>query len=187
MSDIPEIFKDAEQRLNENGFIQNNIWYHGTSSALLKSIKEQGIKRSGDQEFKQATKKTMATIGNHYTETVEPVFLCPSKELAYYWAEQKVKERGQRFSDSEKPVVLEIALPEELQVSVRPDVGGASLLLLEEGERYLVFIAKLAERVGVQLPAFDIKKADRMMYLNLLGLAYLDEDISATYIKEIQS
>ena len=183
MSDMPEMFKDAEQRLNENGFIQNNVWYHGTSSALVDSIKINGLKRSGDHEFKQARKKTMATIGNHYTETIEPVFLCPSKELAYFWAEQKVKERGLRFSANEKPVVIEINLPDDLQQSVRPDVGATSLLLLKEGEEYLIYIAKLAERVGVSLPEIDLKNADRMMFLNQLGLAYLDKDISAEYIK----
>ncbi len=33
----------------------------------------------------------MATIGNNYTESVEPVFLTQSKELAYYWAQQTIQ------------------------------------------------------------------------------------------------
>ena len=87
MADTPAFLKDAKDLLAKQGFATSDTWYHGTSSALVDSIKEQGLKRSGDKALKDAAKKTMATIGNSYTESIEPVFLTQSKELAFYWAE----------------------------------------------------------------------------------------------------
>jgi RNA:NAD 2'-phosphotransferase (TPT1/KptA family) len=84
----PILFQDAKDLLTKQGFVTSNTWYHGTSSALIDSIKEHGLKRSGDQVIKAAAKKVMATIGNHYIQSVEPVFLTQSKQLAYYWAQQ---------------------------------------------------------------------------------------------------
>jgi hypothetical protein len=177
MSHTPVYLQDAKELLNNDGFTISDTWYHGTSSALWESIQKNGLVRSGDKDLKQAAKKTMATIGNHYTETIEPVFLCPSKELAYYWAQQKVSERGLRFDGIEEPIVIEVRLPSEALAKVKPDVGAMSLLLLEEGERYLVFLAKLAENLGFTGPDIDLQKADRMEYLVQLGMAYIDENI----------
>ena len=92
MSDVPTQFQDAKDLLTEDGFAVNDVWYHGTSSALWSSIKENGINRSGDRDLNKKAKNTMATIGNSYTETIQPVFLTQSKELAYLWAEKAVKE-----------------------------------------------------------------------------------------------
>ena len=185
MNETPLYLRDTDTRLNEKGFVCDAVWYHGTSSALWESIQKNGLKRSGDTALKQATKKTMATIGNHYTETIEPVFLSPSKELAYYWAKQRVRERSVRFEGEEQPIVIECRLPEELAAKVKPDVGAMSLLLLDEGERYLAFLAKLAQDKGLPAPDIDLQKADRMAYLTQLGMAYLDQDISIQFISRL--
>jgi hypothetical protein len=179
MTDTPKYLQDSKDLLSEDGFAIGDIWYHGTSSALWDSIQKNGLKRSGDKAIKQAAKKTMATIGNHYSETIEPVFLCPSKELAYYWAQQKVRERSVRFSNEEYPIVIEVRLTKELLVNVKPDVGAMSLLLLEEGERYLAFLAGLAGACNLPVPDIDLQKADRMAYLEKLGMAYIDKDIES--------
>ncbi|MDR9468949.1 hypothetical protein [Marinospirillum sp.] len=177
MTATPAFLKDAKDLLTEQGFATRNIWYHGTSSALLNSIQEQGLKRSGDQALREAAKKTMATIGNNYTETIEPVFLTPSKELAYYWARQTVRNRSVRIEGNEEPVVLEVKLGEGFNSKVKPDVGAASLLLLKEGENYLAHLAALYQEKGFNIPQIDLMKAERMEYLNLLGMAYIDNDI----------
>jgi len=183
MTDTPTFLKDSKDLLTEQGFATSNIWYHGTSSALVDTIQKQGLKRSGDQALREAAKKTMATIGNSYTETTEPVFLTPSKELAYYWAKQTVRNRSVRIEGNEDPIVLQIKLPEELNQTVKPDVGAASLLLLKEGENYLAYLAAIYQENGFNIPEIDLMKADRMDYLKLLGMAYLDSDIEPDCIE----
>jgi hypothetical protein len=187
MSDTPLYLQDTASRLTKNGFVVDGVWYHGTSSALWPSIQKNGLKRSGDKNLKQAAKKTMATIGNHYTETIEPVFLTPSKELAFYWAKKCVQERSVRFEGAEEPIVIEIRLPESIQGKVKPDVGAMSLLLLDEGEKYLAFIAKLTQDLGLPELNIDLKGADRMAYLERLGMAYIDQDVSAKDITLLTS
>jgi hypothetical protein len=182
MSDIPANFQDPKALLSENGFATGNTWYHGTSSGLLGSIQRDGLKRSGDKAMKQAAKQTMATIGNSFTESFEPVFLTQSKELAYYWAQQAVRNRAVRFEADEQPALIEITLPEELNAKVRPDVGAAGLLMVKEGEAYLAYVASLFEKAGLEAPSIDLMKADRMEYLNKLGMAYYDKDIEPEYL-----
>jgi hypothetical protein len=180
MADTPVFLKDAKNLLTEQGFATNDIWYHGTSSALVDSIKEQGLKRSGDKALMDAAKKTMATIGNDYTETTEPVFLTQSKELAFYWAEQAVRNRSVRVEGDEQPVVLTVKLPEDLNAQVKPDVGAASLLLVKEGENFMAYLAGIYQEHGFGAPEIDLMKADRMEYLNKLGMAYFNADIDAS-------
>lgn len=187
MTDTPAFLKDAANLLTEKGFITTDTWFHGTSSALLESIQKQGLKRSGDRVLKDAAKKTMATIGNTYTETTEPVFLTQSRELARYWARQTVRNRSVRIEGRETPVVLEIKLPDALNRQIKPDVGAASLLLLEEGENYLAYLASLYQANKLTLPDINLMKADRMDYLNLLGLAYIDSDIAPECIEGFTS
>ena len=127
MTNIPALFQDAKNLLTEQGFTTSNTWYHGTSSALVDSIKNQGLIRSGDSVLKDAAKKTMATIGNIYTESIEPVFLTPSKALAFYWAEQALRNPGLRAEDNGKPWVFTVLLPEEWNRQVKQNVGAASL------------------------------------------------------------
>lgn len=183
MSTIPAHLQDAKDLLSESGFAANDIWYHGTSSALLESIRSQGLKRSGDKALKQSAKKTMATIGNSYTETIEPVFLTQSKELAYYWAEQTLRERSVRFEGDEHAVVLAVKLPEQLMSKIKPDTGAASLLLVGGSSNYLDDLAQIYQSNGLQLPAIDPITADRMIYLNILGMAYINQDIDAQYLE----
>lgn len=180
MTDIPAFLQDAKGLLTPQGFTTSDTWYHGTSSALVDSIKEQGLKRSGDRELNDAAKKTMATIGNSYKESTEPVFLTPSKELAYYWAKQTVRNRSVRIEGDEQPVVFAVKLPEALNAKVKPDVGATSLLLIKEGENYMAYLAAIYQESGFDTPEIDLMKADRMEYLNKLGMAYYDADISAS-------
>ena len=185
MSDIPSYLQDGKDLLSERGFATSNVWYHGTSSALVDSIQESGLKRSGDKAMKQAAKSTMATIGNSYTETIEPVFLTQSKELAYFWATQTVRQRSVRFEGQESPVVLEIRLPDEHNAKVRPDVGAASLLMLKEGEAYLAYVTKLYQDSGIVDLDIELAKADREEFLNKLGMAYYDYDIEQAHVSVI--
>lgn len=187
MADTPTFLKDAKDLLSEQGFAASNTWYHGTSSALVNSIKAQGLKRSGDKALKEAAKKTMATIGNDYTESVEPVFLTQSKELAFYWAEQTVRNRSVRIEGEEHPVVLAVDLPEDLNAKVKPDVGAASLLLLKEGEEFMAYLAGIYQESGLGVPDIDLMKAERMEYLHKLGMAYYDADIDSACLTLINS
>lgn len=185
MSAIPAYLKDAKDLLTEQGFATSHVWYHGTSSELLESIKQQGLKRSGDKALKDATKKTMATIEHEFEASVEPVFLTPSKELAYYWAEQTVRERKARLGSDDQPIVLAVTLPEAVNAKVKPDVGAASLLLLEEGEHFLACLAKIYQENNAGVPEIDLRNADRMEYLTTMGMAYLDEDIDASCVSAV--
>lgn len=180
MTNTPAFLKDAKDLLTEQGFTTSDTWYHGTSSALVESIKKQGLKRSGDKELKEAAKKTMATIGNNYTESIEPVFLTQSKELAYYWAEQTVRDRSVRLEGDEQPVVFTVKLPKELNNQVKPDVGAASLLLVKEGENFMAYLAGVYQANGFDAPDIDLMKADRMEYLTKLGMAYFNADVGAS-------
>lgn len=182
MSNAPSHLQDAQTILSDNGFASGTVWYHGTSSALLESILANGLKRSGDKSMKQAAKQTMATIGNDYTESVEPVFLTPSKEVAHYWASQTVRDRSVRVEGVETPVVVALTLPEALNAKVKPDVGAASLLLLKEGEAYLAYIAGLYQQAQLSAPSIDLMNADRLEFLNKLGMAYLSQDVSAEHV-----
>ena len=183
MTKIPSDLQDAKDLLTKDGFKVGDNWYHGTSSSLVSSIKEHGLKRSGDKAMKQAAKSTMATIGNNYTESIEPVFVTQSKELAYYWAEQTVRERSVRFEGEESPTVIEIKLPEDKLSKVRPDVGAASLLMVKEGEQYMAFLAGLYQENNAGVLNIDLMKADRLDYLNKLGMAYIDANIDVKYLE----
>ncbi len=182
MADTPTYLQDASTLLTADGFATSNIWYHGTSSALVESIQENGLKRSGDRALKQAVKKTMATIGNSYSESIEPVFLTQSKQLAYYWAQQTVRERNLRFAGDEQPVVFSITLPEAQNAKVKPDVGAASLLLLHEGEAFMACLGKIYQELNLGTPDIDLRTAERMEYLKTLGMAYYDDDIPPDYL-----
>lgn len=184
MAITPTFLKDAKDLLTTEGFTTSTTWYHGTSSALAASIIEHGLKRSGDKALKEAAKKTMATIGNSYTESVEPVFLTQSKELAFYWAEQTVRNRSVRaeIQGDEEPVVFAVELPENINSQVQPDVGAASLLLLQEGEKFMAYLAEIYQASNLGTPDIDLRKADRLEYLTTLGMAYIDANIDTSYI-----
>lgn len=185
MSNAPAFLRDTKDILSADGFTVGNTWYHGTSSALLESILQHGLIRSGDKAMNQAAKQTMATIGNNYTESIEPIFLTQSKELAYYWAEQAVRNRSVRIEGEESPSVVAVNLPAEQRDGVKSDVGAASLLMVKDGEHYLVYVSGLYEAAGLEAPSIDLRKADRLDYLNKLGMAYYSKDIDAQYVTEV--
>jgi len=182
MTNIPSNLQDAKELLTKEGFKVGSTWYHGTSSALVASIKEHGLKRSGDKALKQTAKQIMATIGNSYTESIEPVFLTQSKELAHYWAMQTVNERVVHTGVDETPAVLAIKLPEEIDDKVKPDVGAASLLLVE-GNDFLEHLGEIYKVHGFDEPVMDPSKSDRLDYLNKLGMAYINADIDVKYLE----
>ncbi|MCP5160894.1 MAG: hypothetical protein H7A00_04385 [Hahellaceae bacterium] len=187
MTNVPAYLQDASVLLKQDGFVTGNIWYHGTSSALLDSIQTHGLIRSGDKALRQAIKKTMATIGdNSYAETTEPVFLTPSKELAYYWAAQTAHNRSVRFEGKEEPVVIAMTLPDDLLAKVQPDVGAAALLMVQ-GNDYLEFLAEVYTANGLTLEEPDPLRANRDDFLRLLGMAYLDQDVDARYLQVVKS
>ena len=41
--------------------------------------------------------------------------------------------------------MFEVKLPEDQRAKVRPDVGAASLLMVKEGEAFMMYMAKLYE------------------------------------------
>lgn len=186
MNDLPDIYNDLSQKLSQEGFEipSDGVWYHGTSSALVESINKNGLNRSGDKALNQAAKQTMATIGNSYTETREPVFLTQSKALAYFWAQQCVRRRAVRFGEEEKPVVLQLKLPEQIASKVRPDVGAAGLLMVKEGEVYMSYLAQCYEETNAGVLDIDLMKADRNEYLTKLGMAYIDQDLEPEFVVE---
>lgn len=188
MSDTPSSLQDAKDNLSADGFaVAGDTWYHGTSSALLELILAEGLKRSGDKAIKQVAKETMATIGNSYTESIEPIFLTQSKELAHYWAKQTVRDRSVRFETEEQPSVIAIKLPAEQYEKIKPDVGAASLLLIPEGEKYLAYIANICQKNGIAPFSIDLIKADRTEYLTKLGMAYINQDIGKQYLEVIEA
>ena len=181
MTNIPVQFQDAKDLLTKEGFEVSHIWYHGTSSALLTSILEQGLKRSGDKALKQTAKNIMATIGNSYAETIEPVFLTQSKALAYYWATEKTREKSIHSEEQSEPIVLEVTLNDELNEKVKTDVGAASLLLVS-GNNYLEHLSEIYQTCGFVLPVIDPSSADRLDYLNKMGMAYINQDIDSQFL-----
>ncbi|MBK8972041.1 MAG: hypothetical protein IPM37_11930 [Hahellaceae bacterium] len=178
---VPAHLQDVKTQLTAEGFAQGTVWYHGTSSALLDSIQADGLKRSGDRAMRQAVKKTLATIGENRSESIEPVFITPSRELAYFWAQQTIKRRG-RFEGAEEPVVLALNLPADWQGKVRPDVGAAALLMVG-GNDYLTFLQACYADAGLSIPDFETVQLDRLDYLRKLGMAYMDCDIPASYLQ----
>ncbi|GAL30663.1 hypothetical protein JCM19239_1437 [Vibrio variabilis] len=91
-----------------------------------------------------------------------------------------------RFEGVEEPVVLQINLNEKQQTSVKPDVGAMSLLMMRDGEAYMAYIAKLYQDNNLAIPEIDLRNADRMAFLDMLGMAYIDQDVSRASIEELQ-
>ncbi|MCG8382582.1 MAG: hypothetical protein MJA28_10280 [Gammaproteobacteria bacterium] len=178
MTTIPSLYQDMDNMLTKQGFMTSHTWYHGTTSTLGEAILSNGLKQSGDKTMRQVNERTMATIGADYTAPREPIFLTPSKSLAYYWAERKKYIRRVRLGLEEKPVVIQLNLSDELSQKVKPDVGATSFLLMEEGEQYMSFLSTLYEVKGLGQPTANPAELDRLDYLTKLGFAYIDADIA---------
>lgn len=185
ISVTPIHLQDDDQLLTQAGFKTSNTWYHGTSSGLITSILDKGLLPSGDKESVQRTKKAMITIGDSFKENKDPIFLTQSKELAYFWATKCAQSRGQLFSTTEEPAVLSITLPDNLNSNVKTDVGAAALLM-GSAEEYLEVINRIYTANGLTPPEVDPVTADRMDYLNLLGMAYSKQAIAAQFIKTLE-
>lgn len=178
----PDYLKDADTLITKDGFPASNVWYHGTSSSLVKSIKNKGLHGGGDNAWIKRTQGTLKTIGNRTFETKDPVFLTQSKELAYFWAQQRTHSRNIYFQKDEVPAVLEITLNDSDNSKVNPDVGGAALVM-EPNNAYITHLKSIFEKNGLDLDDFDPTKADRMTYLHRLGLAYTNDYIPGKFIQ----
>jgi hypothetical protein len=178
MTDTPNHLQDAKSLLSADGFATSNVWYHGTSSALLTSIKEKGLNRSGDRDSNQAATKTMVTIGGNYQESVQPVFLTQSKELALIWANKTIAKRTVRFEGEEMAIVLAVTLDETLNEKVKTDVGAAGMIMVGNDD-FIEQVGEIYQANGFDAPEIDPATADRMDYLNKLGMAYINTNIPA--------
>ncbi len=185
-SATPSHLQDAALLLTQAGFKTSNTWYHGTSSGLITSILDNGLLPSGDKESIQRTKKAMIAIGDSFKENRDPIFLTQSKELAYYWAAKCAQSRSQLFSTTEEPAVLSITLPDDLNSNVKTDVGVAALLM-GGAEEYLEVLNDLYLTNDLATPEVDPITADRMDYLNLLGMAYSKQAIASQFIEVLEA
>lgn len=178
MSDVqtPDFLKDFADLLGEDGLKTSNVWYHGTASGLVESIKKSGLKRSGDSELNAMEKKTMTTIGGSFKESKEPLYLTQSKELAYYWGLQKARIRTVRTGKEEMPVVFQITLDETLNPQVKPDVGAAAMIMAGPSD-YIKYMKALYKAQGQAFEEVDPLSAKREVYLQQLGLAYINKDV----------
>lgn len=181
----PEYLQDAKELLSDDGFATSNVWYHGTSSGLITSVTNQGLVGGGDAALMKRMQSTLQTIQAPAFTAEDPVFLTQSKELAYYWADQKAKSRNLYFSNGETPVVFEVTLSEEENTQVKTDAGGAALLM-EPGNAYLKHLGEVYKANGKELEEINPLKADRMVYLNKLGLAYSNQPISKKAVKLLE-
>lgn len=180
----PSYLKDAASLITEDGFPVSNVWYHGTTSSLVKAIKNKGLHGGGDAAWIKRTQGTLKTIGNRTFESKDPVFLTQSKELAYFWAQQRTHSRNLYFQKDETPVVLKITLNDEDNAKVNPDAGGAALIM-EPNNAYVTYLKAIFEANGQDLDDFDPTKADRMIYRDRLGLAYTNDYIPDKFIEVI--
>ncbi|MGR6873701.1 hypothetical protein ACU6U9_15630 [Pseudomonas sp. HK3] len=186
--DTPNHLKDSETLLSETGFETSNTWYHGTTSGLAQQIIKQGLKRSGDQEINQATKKAMATIGNSYTERKEPVYLTQSKELAYYWAVEKVRARKVHTGSDETPEIIKVTLDDKTNNSVKTDVG--AVVMLMDLNPYMGYLEEIYAAKSIEFDLDDIQanamELNREDYMNKFGLAYYAKDIDAKFVSLVK-
>lgn len=180
----PSYLKDAASLITKDGFPVSNVWYHGTTSSLVKAIKHKGLHGGGDAAWIKRTQGTLKTIGNRTFETKDPVFLTQSKELAYFWAQQRTHSRNLYFQKDETPVVLKVTLNDEDNAKVNPDAGGAALIM-EPNNAYVTYLKAIFEANGQDLDDFDPTKADRMIYRDRLGLAYTNDYVPGKFIEVV--
>ncbi len=178
----PAHLQDAKTLISEAGFATGDTWYHGTSSGLQASIESLGLKGSGDSDLNKATKKAMTTIGSSFSERKEPIFLTQSKELAFYWAQQRVRARSIHLQAHEEPIVFEVKLSASLHEKVTTDTGAAALLLGHDSD-YQDFVSALYETNGLAKLELDPISADRLDFLNKLGMAYYSRNIDKKFIR----
>lgn len=192
MTTTPEKFQDFSQLVSKDGIKTDGTWYHGTSSGLISSIQKQGLQGDGDAASNKRTQQTMNSIATQsggvlpgqQSDLTEPVFLTQSKEVAYFWAEIKTHNRNRYFNNNETATVLAINLPEDLASTIKPDVGGAALLM-GPGDDYINFLKKKYDENGLDFNDLSPSPNDRMAYITFLAMAYSNEAISADYISAL--
>lgn len=177
---LPIYLRDDSKLLNRDGFVLSNTWYHGTSTELIPSILENGLLISGDEKLNSFVKYKMESYGEVYRENREPIYLSPSKEIAYYWANQTAKSRGRLFGGSDKPVVLEINLPEHLNSDVCPDKKGYKMVIDQEDD----FLQLLKKKYGQKKFALPVAKVDTEI-ISITGLANINASIPVGCISTI--
>ncbi|MDF1764446.1 MAG: hypothetical protein P1U57_13635 [Oleibacter sp.] len=180
---VPSFLKDALTLLSADGFACGEQWYHGTSSGLVESILANGLKGGGDTELSERTQSTLGTIGNRQFESNDPVFLTQSKELALYWAISKMHTRNLYFQKNEAPVVLAVEID---NASIKSDVG-ATAILLEPSNDYILTIKSLYEEKGLTWEDVNPLQVDRQFFLNKLAMAYCNKDIPAAQVSVVQA
>ena len=87
----PIFLQDAKDLLTQQGFFTSNTWYHGTSSALIDSIKEQGLKRSGDQALKAAAKNNYLDEKKVVMETLVCMKRAGANAIITYYAKDALQ------------------------------------------------------------------------------------------------
>lgn len=174
---LPTYLRDNSGLLNRDGFVLSNTWYHGTSTELLPSILENGLLVSGDEKLNAYVKYEMESRGGSYRENREPIYLSPSKEIAYYWANQTAQSRGRLFGGSDKPVVLEVNLPEHLNFDVCPDKKGYSMIISQEDD----CLKLLKKKYRLKKFTLPLAKNDNEI-ISIAGLAHINTSIPADYI-----
>jgi hypothetical protein len=90
------------------------------------------------------------------------------------------------FQKDETPAVIKITLTEDDNAKVNPDAGGAALIM-EPNNEYVTYVKTIFAANGQDLDDFDPTKADRMIYLNRLGLAYTNDYIPGKFIEVVAS
>lgn len=176
ITDIPNDVNDLKDILSEEGFSHGHVWYHGTTSALVNDIKRDGLNGGGDEALMTKIQGTLNTIGAQAATSNQPVFLTPSKALAYYWAREKTNSRNVYFSNDEQPAVFEVNLNEDENKQVKPDAGGAALLL-EPNNAYIEFIKQVYQQQSIDFPDVHPLQVPRMAFITQFGLAYSDANI----------
>ena len=178
----PSYLQDFSQLVGADGVRLTGNWYHGTASGLQSPILTNGLIGGGDAELTNKLQGTLKTIGHQSVDVQEPVFLTQSKELAYFWAQQKAHTRSIYFGEQETPIVIEAKLPLAMTDKVKPDAGGMALLL-EPGNLYFTYLRELYKGNGHELAEEENPlKLDRSYFLNKIGLAYCNDAIPAEYL-----
>ena len=59
-------------------------------------------------------------------------------------------------------------------------------MLVGEGEAYMAYVARIYQDCGLAGPDIDLMKANRLEYLQTLGMAYIDSDIDAAHLAPVR-
>jgi hypothetical protein len=78
--------------------------------------------------------------------------------------------------------VYKVTLDESLNEKVKTDVGAAAMLMVEADD-YLELLADIYKANGMEMPNIEPATADRMVYLNKLGMAYINTNIPVSCIE----